>query len=392
MLRILNVICSIDPSGGGVIEAARSFSSELMRRGHRVDFVCLDDPKTASLFDGSHQVHALGPGGSGYRYNGSLSSWVVAHKGEYDVAILHSLWNHASIGGRAGLVAAGIPYLYFTHGMLDIYFNSVQPVKKWAKQLFWLALQNRVLADAHAVLFTTHAEQEASRFTFFGGRPYRSEIVPLGIEGEPVSPSSSLADFDDLRQLVSRPYLLFLSRIHPKKGIDLLIEGFARYADRLQGYDLVVAGPDPSGIRTELMQRVDPIVSARIHWTGMVTGARKWALLRHSSAFILPSHQENFGIAVAEAAACGIPILTTNKVNIHATISENGAGVVADDTAAGLARLLDCFAALSQAERTTMGQAARKCFMNEFSIEAATDRLEHLLIGAARQTEAHITG
>ena len=386
MLRILNVICSVDPSGGGVIEAARSFSSELVRRGHKVDFVCLDDAETGRLLNGPYQVYALGPGGSGYRYNASLSRWIVAHKRNYDVAILHSLWNHASIGGRAGLVAAGIPYIYFTHGMLDVYFNAVQPVKKWVKQLFWLAFQRRVLADAHAVLFTTQAEREASRFTFFGERPYRSEIVSLGIESELGGSPPSPFDLDDLRSLVSHPYLLFLGRIHPIKGIDLLIDGFAQYVDRLQGCHLVIAGPDPRGMRTELMQRVDSAVSARIHWTGMVSGERKWALLRHATAFILPSHHENFGIAVAEAAACGVPILTTDKVNIHTTITRHGAGIVAEDTAAGVATILDRFVALSQDERTAMGQAAQACFAQEFSIRAATDRLEHLLLGASQKT------
>lgn len=390
MLRILNVICSVDPSGGGVIEAARSFSSELVRRGHRVDFVCLDSSDGARLLDGPYDVHALGPGTTGYRYNAELSRWIAAHKSDYDVAILHSLWNHGSIGGRAGLVAADIPYVYFTHGMLDIYFNSVQPVKKWLKQLFWLGFQSRVLADAYAVLFTTEVEREASRLTFFGGRPYRSEIVPLGIEGEPKVPPQSLADFDDLRPLASRPYLLFLSRIHTKKGIDLLIDAFARSSGRLREYDLVIAGPDPGGMRTELMRRVDPLVSARIHWVGMVTGGRKWTLLRHATAFILPSHQENFGIVVAEAAACGIPILTTDKVNIHTSITRHGAGIIAEDTANGVTNLLDRYAALSQDERTAMGRAAQSCFATEFSITAATDRLELLLLAAANERQRTI--
>lgn len=383
MLRILNVISGVDPSGGGVIEAARSFSLELVKRGHRVDFACLDDPETAKVLDGPYKVHALGPGGSGYRYNPALSRWIVARRADYDVAILHGLWNHASVGGRAGAIAAGIPYVHFTHGMLDGYFNAVQPVKKWLKQLFWLGFQSRVLADAYAVLFTTEAERQASRRTFIGGKSYRSDVVPLGIEGKPNDPPCSLAEFGDLRPLVARPYLLFLSRIHPKKGIDLLINSFAQLDDRLRGYDLVIAGPDPSDMQSELMQSIEPAASARIHWVGMVTGSRKWTLLSHAAAFILPSHQENFGIVIAEAASCGLPILTTDKVNIHAAITSYGAGIVGSDTAAGVTCLLTRFLALSRSELAAMSQAAQTCFAAEFSIETATDRLERLLISAA---------
>ncbi len=378
-MRILNVICSVDPAGGGVFEAARSFAIELARRGHAIEFVCLDAPDDACVQAFPLPIQALGPGGPGYRYTPKLRRWIIENRSRFEIAIVHSLWNHASIGGRAGLVAAGIPYLYFTHGMLDVYFNTVQPTKKWAKQLFWLLFQGRVLKDAHRVLFTTVAEQEASRSTFKGFGRYRSEIVSLGIEGVPLNFTGASSDFDDLRVATARPYLLFLSRVHPKKGVDLLIDAYIRHGQMQTAYDLVIAGPDPGNLRSMLMQGMEPQVADKIHWIGMVTGARKWKLMIGARACVLPSHQENFGIVVAEAMSCSVPVLTTDKVNVHPLITASGGGLIEPDTPEGVYRLLDRFCRITDAELKKMRRAARDCFISEFSVAAATDRFERLL-------------
>ena len=133
-----------------------------------------------------------------------------------------------------------------------------------------------------------------------------------------------------------RSYLLFLSRIHPKKGCDLLLQAFAKIAPAHPKLHLIMAGPDAVGMRKHLQTIVDQAgLTDRVHWPGMLKGDAKWGAFAVSEAFVLPSHQENFGIAVAEALACGRPVLISDQVNIAPEIEADGCGIVEPDTLEG---------------------------------------------------------
>ena len=112
-----------------------------------------------------------------------------------------------------------------------------------------------------------------------------------------------------------------------------------------------------------------------ILFPGMLTGDAKWGALSAAEAFVLPSHQENFGIAVAEALACGTPVLISNKINIWREIEGDGAGLVENDDVAGTVNLLKAWVAMPNESRAAMRENARKCFTNRFEIERATDSL-----------------
>jgi glycosyltransferase involved in cell wall biosynthesis len=170
-----------------------------------------------------------------------------------------------------------------------------------------------------------------------------------------------------------------LGRIHDKKGVDLLVEGFAKIAEEAPDLHLVIAGPDSEGLQTRLVLRSRDLgLSARIHWTGMLKGAAKWGALRASEVFILPSHQENFGIAVVEAMACERPVLITNKVNICREVARDGAGLVAADTLDGTVELLRGWLHLSEEEKARMRVAARESFLRRYSMEACARALSGL--------------
>ena len=103
----------------------------------------------------------------------------------------------------------------------------------------------------------------------------------------------------------------------------------------------------------------------------MLQGDAKWGAYYHSQAFILPSHQENFGIVVAEALACGKPVLISNKVNIWREVVAAGAGLVADDTAAGAAGIMQQWLAKTASEQAAMGEAASALFASHYTIDAS---------------------
>ena len=166
--------------------------------------------------------------------------------------------------------------------------------------------------------------------------------------------------------------MLFLSRIHPIKGVDMLIEGFAKTCNNKPDLQLVIAGPDSVGLQSELQQLVEKLgISHKITWTGMLKGDMKWGAYHTAEAFILPSHQENFGIVVAEALSCSLPVLITNKVNIWQEIAEDNAGLVVDDTVDGCVDLISRWQQMDDSSKAEMRSNAYRCFINRFEITKA---------------------
>jgi glycosyltransferase involved in cell wall biosynthesis len=371
-MKVLRVIASVDPSGGGPIEGLKRSALVCEKHGWATEVVSLDDPNSQCVKQFPGVVHGLGPTFRRYGYIHGFSSWIVENAKRYDAAVVHGLWNHASVAGGSGLYESGLPYVVFTHGMLDPWFRKQYPVKHLLKQAFWWACQGKVLSRAEYVLFTTEEERALASGEFLGNE-YKSRVVAYGAS-EPVGdPVEKVRQFRaSVPELGERPYLLFLSRIHEKKGCDLLVDAFANSALRDQDVDLVIAGPDHSGLKSKLIEKAAKLgVSRLIHWPGMLEADRKWGAFLGSEAFVLPSHQENFGIVVAEALACGAPVLTTNKVNIWREVEEYDAGYIADDTSSGVLSLLDRWSRTSRGDRESMRSAARRCFMQRFNVESA---------------------
>ena len=175
-------------------------------------------------------------------------------------------------------------------------------------------------------------------------------------------------------------YILFIGRLHRKKGVDLLVEAFSRLRDRLQPYHLVIAGPDEQGLRSVLQQRsVELGVDDRIHFLPMIQGHQKWGAFASSDVLALPSHQENFGIVVAESLLMGKPVLISDKVNIWREICNSSAGYVDEDTIDGTERLLLKWMSTAATERKSMSQNARNAYLKHFRSEDASRSLAKII-------------
>jgi glycosyltransferase involved in cell wall biosynthesis len=181
------------------------------------------------------------------------------------------------------------------------------------------------------------------------------------------------------------PFLLFLSRIHPKKGIDLLIDAYIkifRYYLAIKETDklpkLMIAGPGlQSGYGKSLQLLISqfPEVKSSIYFTGMLSGDAKWGAIYCCEAFILPSHQENFGIAVVEALSCRKPVLISNQINIWKEIIENNGGIANNDTLEGTIALIKSWLELSPEKKINMEENARISFEKYFAIVPVANRL-----------------
>jgi len=388
-MRLLHLIASVDPSGGGPIEGATQLHRALAALGHSGEFVSLDAADAPWVRDfAAAPLHALGPGRGRFGYSAQLQPWLARHAQEFDAVIVNGLWQYIGLAARRALAGTGTPYFVFPHGMLDPWFKRRYPLKHLKKWLYWPWGEYRVLRDARRVLFTCEEERLLARQTFW---LYRCDeaIVSFGTASPQDDPPASSQAFEAaFPALRGKRLLLFLGRIHPKKGCDLLIQAFAGACADAPDVRLVLAGPAEPAWRAQLEQQAVQLgVADRIVWAGMLQGPLKWGAFRRADAFCLPSHQENFGVAVVEALACGCPVLISDKVNIWREIEQAGAGFVAPDTAEGTRAMLARWLATPDPSWQGMRAAARECFERQFQME----QVAHRLIGVVHQTRATST-
>ena len=373
LMRILRVIDTLNPRTGGPAMGVRSVTPVLRDLGHETVIATVDSPEQpAQCVDGA-DVIALGPARGSYRFSQDLRVWLLRNVHRFDVVVVHGLWQ--SLGRSVHLATRDnpVPYFVYPHGMLDPWFRRAYPGKHAKKWLYWLMVERHVLGDASAVLFTCEEERRLARKSF---APYYcvERVVNYGTAAAPDDEALQIATWHKLYPaLRHRPFLLFLGRIHPKKGIDLLLEAYATLASQTGTPPaLVIAGPseDP-----ELLRRLQTLAAnlperSEIIWTGLLEGAAKWGALRTADAFVLPSHQENFGLAVVEALSVGTPVLISKQVNIWREIVADGAGFASDDTVAGTTELLAGWHALPTIARTGLRSRAAKCYRERFDVHS----------------------
>jgi glycosyltransferase involved in cell wall biosynthesis len=216
-------------------------------------------------------------------------------------------------------------------------------------------------------------------------------ISPLGVTLPGGNPAERARKWKEkFPALVNRIFLLYLGRIDPKKGVDLLIEAYAAvHPAAAQANNsapaLVLAGPESrpefSARCRALVQQLGLREGADVFWTGLLDHELKWAALEAADALALPSHQENFGYVVAEALAAGTPALISNQVNLWREVVADGAGLAAADDVAGTRELLEAHAKWTPTDRARFSTAAKNCFNKRFQIEAAARRQIEVLSG-----------
>ena len=379
-MRILHLIASIDPKSGGPIEYAQVMAAEHAKANHTSIFVTLDPPDASFLADFSFEVHGSAPAQGFFSKARKFGAKVAEQCVHCDVAVIHGLWNPATIGGHMALSQTRLPWVIFTHGMLDPYFRKSKPAKHWVKQAFWTLWQGRVLSNSKAVLFTCEEERRLAKAAFLGHQMYPERVVAFCASDMAETTPDPTAFAKQVPNLGERDYLLYLSRIHPKKAVDQLIEAFAANADIDPELDLVIAGPDQIGWTRQLQSLADKLgIGNRVHWPGMVTGAAKAAAYKGARAFVLPSHQENFGLVVAEALSVGTPVLISDKVNIWREVEYAGAGLIEPDTLGGTTSLLTRFLQASPEDIQKLRSSSRPAYDTRFSVSQAAKDLISVL-------------
>lgn len=376
-MKVLQVVSTMNPKSGGVAESVRQISLEMVRLGNAVEFLSTDDPIEDYLASFPLPIEATGPSHANYGFNRRFPEILRTKHDGFDAIIVHGIWQYHSWASWRVLSATATPYFVFTHGMLDPWFKREYRLKHLKKWLYWPWADYRVLRDAHAVLFTCEEERLLAHQSFW---LYKAREAVTNFGTSPPPPGNPQPFLSAHPQLRERRLVLYMGRIHPKKGCDILLDAVARVSEEHPFLHLVIAGPDQVGWGKELGVRARALgIGDRVTWTGMLEGEAKWSAYRAAEALILPSHQENFGVVVAEALACGKPVLISNKVNIWREIATDGVGFVDEDTVAGTASNLKKWLELSPEDYATMSRKAMTSFDSRFHIQHAAERLIEII-------------
>ena len=389
-MRILHEIPTVNPASGGPAEGLRQLCQIYCMGGHEVDVASLDSPELIPQYNFPAPVFALGPGWGLYGYSPRAARWFKKNIASYDVVFINCIWQYNTLAAYRALAGTKTPYGVFTHGMLDPYFKKTFPLKHIKKSIYWHLFLQRILRHANTVMFTCEEEKILARQSF-PRYQVKETVVPYGIFGpdcdNQVVAEEFLTRWPELR---GKRLAISIGRIHPKKGTDILIEAFAETMAKDSAWRLVIAGPDQIGLRQELEALAASLgVGDRITWTGMLQGTMKWGAFAASEVFVLPSHQENFGIVVAEAMVCSLPVIISDKVNIWREVANYWAGLVCDDTVEGTKASLMRWQALSQEEREALRARSRRCFDQLFNYEVtakkALEAVDSVVHGAGRR-------
>jgi glycosyltransferase involved in cell wall biosynthesis len=400
-MRILHIITSMDPRTGGPCQGVRNLSSVILEHGHAVEVACLDDPYSPYLSQEKLLIHPLGKSRGAWGFHPDLKPWLEHNLPRFDAVILNGLWQYSAfVMAKLAQYPGAAPYFIYPHGMLDPWFQSapgrrLKAIRNWS---YWKLVEQNVVRRARAVFFTCAEEMRLAGESFRPYRPQNQINVGFGISHPPEYRQGMEAAFTQkCPDTEGQPYLLFLGRIDSKKGVDLLIKAYtATYhsspvpthrsineggTHHASPPHLVIAGP---GLETEYGQAMQKLAVSLcppnfVHWPGMLSGDAKWGALYHAQAFVLTSHQENFGIAVVEALACKTPVLISNQINIWREIVEDHAGLAGDDTSVGTEKLFHQWENLSHEKRAAMKSAARQCFEKRFGINGAAISLLNTL-------------
>lgn len=379
MSRIACLIDSISQNAGGLSPSLRGMMSEMQREGDDVRIFSVADEhahEVTAEWSGFDVCLARSKGPRKFGYAPSLNCDVEEF--EPDVLHVHGLWTYTSVVGMSWRRRTGRPTVIHPHGMLDVWAlkNS-----RWKKQLAMLLFEHRHLAGASCIRVLCHAEEEAVRALGFKNPV---SVIPNGVDlpkGEKSGQNVAAA---------TRKILLYLGRIHPKKGIVPLIEAFAQKSvgTALSDWTLIVAGWDQDSHESELkclasrlgMEWSDlreasfseaGIQSAlqtrpRLIFAGPAFGTDKERLYRMSSAFILPSFSEGLPMVVLEAWSYGKPVLMTPMCNLPEGVA-SGAAVSIFPSVESIGEKLEMLAGLPADERWAMGARGHDLVERQFT-------------------------
>ena len=381
-MKVLHIIPSVSDRSGGPAQAIFPMCRALLTRGLDVTIATTNHGESngdlvSNNGTGKGELNSYRgvathffpvQWGDGFKYSRPLTTWLDANVKRFDVVHIHAVFNHASLAAARSCRKHGVPYVVRPLGTLDPWSMKQKPLRK---KLFWMLVGRKMLLEAGAIHYTAQAELSAAEGLL---GLTRGTVVPLGIDVRdfPVQvPSGSLES--------ANPYVLALSRLHPKKGLDVLIQAFLELgkSGRFPAWRLVIAGDGDEDYADSLRQMVTDLGgNGIVSFRGWIEGQEKVSVLRKASLLALPSRQENFGLCVLEALSQGVPVIVSPEVNLAKDIDAAGAGWISTVDVSALEKCLGDV--LSNEEERVRRGCAGKSFSRSFEWNKIAESLENM--------------
>lgn len=385
-LRVLHLISGLSPRFGGPPKVL-DMCAELSRQGVQVSLFSNDLDRPGSWFPwGAKSPPFTFPDQvesqafevrcfptkwpSRFGYSPEMAREVSKRIRQFDLVHVHGLYLHPSLIGASLARRHGIPYIIQPHGSLAPVIYGHHRYRKW---LYELILERRNLNHAAALHFASRQEMRQAEQL---GVKAPGFVLPLGVRLEEFDHLPRRGSFkSQLPKLQDKRLIVFFGRLTRKKGLDLLVDAFSRIATRVPDTHLVIAGPDDEGCGDIVSRRILGLgLSSRVTFTGLLLGEARLGLFADTDVWVLPSHDENFGIAAVEAMACRLPVVLSDNVHIGRQAADANAAVVVPSQPAELAAAIESLLSDPVLCRR-LGSNGRELVRSQFTWESAARRI-----------------
>ena len=383
-MKVLHVIPAVAPRYGGPSQAIVEMCRAISDQGVEVLLATTDADgqgrltvglETALEYSGVRTIFFPARLGERFNYSPAMARWLDENVKNFDLVHVHAVFSHPCLATARACRKHRVPYVVRPLGSLDPWSMRQKALRK---RLMWQMAAGRMLREAAFVHYTTSEEKRLAESSLALDH---GVVIPLGVNLEAIQYQAAGGIFRDTHpSLNAKPYVLALSRIHPKKNYELLIEAFLSLAKKpeLQNWRLVIAGDGDADYISSLRVLSERLGGGdMVVFAGWLEDSSKASALQEASLFALPSLQENFGIAVVESLACGVPVVVSEHVNLAPVIARARAGWVAPAELDDFSRALT-EAMTDEAERTLRGAAGKLYVERHLSWASAAEELINL--------------
>ncbi|NJL62224.1 MAG: glycosyltransferase [Methylacidiphilales bacterium] len=376
-MKILHVVPGIEAATGGPGRIAASLCNSITQMGFEVDIATTKDPlqryelidtdagKSNLLFFERWQHET-------YAFSRPLKNWLTTNIKNYDVVHIHSVFNYPTYIAAELAIKNKVPYVIAPHGMLEPWAFAY---RAWKKRFFYDFAVKKALKNAQAIHATSSPETNNIKSL---GVHRNLVFIPNGVKSEEFDSLPSREIFyQQFPQLRDKKLIVFLARIDPKKGLDLLASAFTRVKQLFPNSHLVIIGSTTTS-NTQYLDSVKQYFARancldNITFTGMLTGEIKLSALAAASIYVSPSYSEGFSVSVLEGMAAGLPCVITTGCNFPEAENAQAVRVVninADDIANGL---IWCLQHPEEAKK--LGDRGRKFILDNYTWHRLAEKM-----------------
>jgi len=345
-MKVLHIVHSLTPKAGGNAKVAAELTESLAKQAVNVSiFTTISKDEEESVFHPNGvELHLFQKTffARWWTYHASgFRKTLLKEVNKFDIIHIHDIWHFPCYAAWYAVKKIGKPYVITMHGTLEPWALNY---KRFKKRIYSILIQKTILQEADSLHALT--EDEAKNCRGFGlHNPIA--IIPNGLNEEEYQNLPCSTEIEKLYpEIRGKRVILFLSRIHPKKGIDLLAVALSKIATKRRNIFLMIVGPDDNKGYQKHIESIlkNNNVFDKVVFTGMLSGGGKLAALSRADIFVLPSYSEGFSMAILEAMICGLPVVITNKCNFE-DVARVNAGVVIEPNVSeltdALIKLLD---------------------------------------------------